>query len=682
MATDGIAPNYAELYDENLTHTPIEREHASTHFLCRLPHFLAEDVHSHEQMLILNADGEYQPHHIIRIKPLGVENHGYLLLPVNKQDRRIKFTFRGTDHFEQHGDQIDSFNAVEDATMAFVYEAINAHYGIGARNLEITIAGSANTTASNQCFLRALIKKIAITKQFDNISFLKVNNLETLEDDLVSEAACTNLLEKPFPNKAVQIQICQFGKIAKHLLQKAAYEAIFHIKPATIEQIEAANKKLSPDILAFASAHLLSSYSYYLATQGLLHDKEVLLLREDGTYRPHQVIQLPLVLGMYGYLMLPTDKNDKNIRITFRGTDFTDNDSALINLETEGPSSSSFASTKNDVMACIKTHIHKHYGRYARNLNIAISGHSQGASTSQLFASAFLEERAQCADFDGISQLTLTTFNDPGVSTEARIKADNLVHEQHRIGKPLRIKANFGRVDGDIVQTLGEDMMFVRLPFPLVETSLLKVDKELAYRKYKLGELSEALGNAHYLNTFFSMLDPDGSVRPTKIQIEHNNRTYTNQTAVQHDFIKDEILYKIKRSVNVKKQLHRIADKLPLSYVKSIFNSFPLTLQDCLYLGIEPLELLKDVGRPYWYAAGYAGYVGHVCYEAYRFAAEICGNTTPRQPKSILTQFKDRVSNWYSGTSNEEITHLTINRSGILQEEPCSSEASSSCKRG
>lgn len=680
MATDGIAPNYADLYHENCTHSPIERDHASTHFLCKLPYFLAEDVHAHEQMLILDDDGDYQPHHVIRIKPLGEENHGYLLLPVDKGDRRIKLAFRGTDHFEQQGDKIDSFNAVEKQTLNFVFDAINAHYGIGARGLELTIAGSPNTTASNQCFVRALIKRIANPKQLDNIALLRINNLATLEEGAVSEAACINTLEHPIPNKMLKIETCQFGRIAKHLLQKEAYAHIFHKKPATLQQIEEANKKLHPDILTFASAHLLSSYSYYLASKGLFHDREVLMLKEDGTYKPHHVIQLPLVLGMFGYVLLPLDKNDKSVRITFRGTDFADTDSALINLETEGPSSTSFPSVKDDVMACIKSAVQKHYGKGAKNLKFVVSGHSQGASTSQLFASAFLDERANCNDFDNVAHLSLTTFNDPGVSTEARIKADNLVYEQHRLGKPIRIESNFGRVDGDIVQILGEDMIFVRLPYPLVETTLLKVDKELAYRRYKYGELTEALGNAHYLNTFFSMLDPDGSVSPAKIQIEHNNRTYTNQTEAEHRFIKEEMLYKIQRSVSCKKELHRLVDRLPLSDIKEYIDNSPLTLQDYLHLGIEPLEYLAEIGLSNCYIAGYIGYL---CYETYKMTSDIYGSTTLSQPRTLLTQFKNSIVDWYKGKSQEVDTSFNVNRNGILQEAQCDGASSSSsvCKR-
>ncbi|MCS5711114.1 hypothetical protein [Candidatus Berkiella aquae] len=409
-----------------------------------------------------------------------------------------------------------------------------------------------------------------------------------------------------------------------------------------LEAIARKNAEHPKHILEFASAHYACCMSYYLAEKGFAHPKEILQLNDDGSYSYHVVKQLPMVLGMYGYILLPKDRNDPNIKIVFRGTDFIDENSALINLESEGPSSDSFPKIKDAVMAYVKKAIQDHYGTTASNLKIQVSGHSQGSSTSQLFVNAFLKERAQTNDFDHIDTLTMTNLNDPGVSPEIRMETDDLATCQAEIGKPIELRANFGMVGGDIVQTLAQDMSLVRLPPEICRVTLLKIDKGLEgnWRKNlnlrnglqwhelfnMLIDAKEGVEGSHSNINFFTLNKADGEISTVEINVLNPYQRYTNKDPQEREILLSELLNKAKVL-----KLYEVGYTylgMPAYYgaqaIKFVVNSIPLTAQDYLY-----------------HMFGENGYCAYELYEAYKR-----GDLNCFSPVALFSNAAKRLKDW------------------------------------
>lgn len=614
MAIQGITPNFQNLAQRNAALTPDNREHASTHFLTRLPEYLAEDVASHSEILVLENDGTYQPHRIVRL-PLGIENHGYLLFPLDKNNTHIKAVFRSNDKFEQHGNVMDSFGLVEAPTLACLNDAIQRHYPQNAQKLTLSIYGNRYDKSSSQFFRRSLEKSFANSGTFDRIGCVNFNVIDSLKEQdkpaIVVKGTCPAINNKP-----TVFNFGYFSKISQNVIQQAAYNHIFKPTEATLEQIAAKNAELPANVREYAANHQLSRISYSLAKKGLFHDNEADVLTEDGSYQKYQVKQLPLVMGMYGYLFLPNDKNDHNIRIAFRGTDFTNLDSALINAEFNGPGSTSLPSVKDTMMTFIKSTVSQHFGEQVKDIKLSITGHSQGASLSQIFTTAFLRERANTADFDAINQLTLTTFNDPGVCHSTRIEADALVDRQRELGKPMSIRGNFGYIKGDVVQYSCDDMIFARLPREKVALSMMEIDNELHYRN---------IDARHFITNFLSTGSKAKDL-PSMIQINNNNMTFTNETPEEHEIILTQLLFKMKKTIHTLLVGFHAGSHLYRA-TSACASSMPFSLQDYCFLAFGP--------------TGYAGF--EVAKQA---VGAFCRGELHIEPRALLNQFKNMAGRW------------------------------------
>ncbi len=442
-----------------------------------------------------------------------------------------------------------------------------------------------------------------------------------------------------------------------------ATQGIAPVQPS----IEQTNREHPQYIRDYASAHYACVISYYLATKGALHPTKLLHLTPQGTCRNHIIKQLPMVLGMYGYLLLPEDKNDPNIKIVFRGTNFAEHESALMNLESQGPSSDSFPKVKAAVMAYIKDNLREHYGDCAPDLHLSVHGHSQGSSTSQLFVTALLQERMDTHDFDHITALTMTNLNDPGVSHDIRIQADNLARQQFAQGKPLKLAANWGMVGGDIVQTLAPDMIFVRLPSDICEVNLLKIDKNLEgnWRKnlnlqdglqwketFKMLEdaLAGVMG-AHSNINFFTMNKPNGKITTIPIRIEHPYTYYSNKYPEQIPDMQKELLYKANATLAFFQGASKIMGppcRLSYDLLKTCADALPLNLQDYLYT-----------------AFGTNGYFAHEIYQSYQRGDFNLHLALHFEPRVFFSQVATNIGSWFK---RKTVTpSFTMNTMGILE---------------
>ncbi|MFI4937804.1 MAG: hypothetical protein ACHQJ6_04760 [Candidatus Berkiellales bacterium] len=255
--------------------------------------------------------------------------------------------------------------------------------------------------------------------------------------------------------------------------------------------IERKNTSLPLHIRRFASGQYVCEISYLLP---MLDEplSEINILDEDGKYYPYVINPLTLKSGLVAYVLLPKDKSLKNVKVVFRGTDPTDLSSIHINAELYGPGVSSFEEVKASLFSEIVNYINDYYPTDTP-LTLDVMGHSQGAAMSQLCVTEFLKRRLNSKLFDNITALNMTVLNSPGVPTYIREQADHSVYQQFIHDKPIKIVANWGMVGGDMVQVTGLDMIFVRLPYPIVENNLVKRDIGLEGHWRKDLDLSDGL---------------------------------------------------------------------------------------------------------------------------------------------------------------------------------------------
>lgn len=247
--------------------------------------------------------------------------------------------------------------------------------------------------------------------------------------------------------------------------------------PSNVEEI---NSQYPEYIRRYASGQYLASMAYYLAKRQQQNalPRSILVLKPDGKFSEYFIQAFPLKKGLYGYLLLPKDRSCTQVKVIFRGTDFSEPESALINLEPWGPGTFSFAQESSKIF----THLHRalldHYP-HRPPITLDVAGHSQGGSLSQLFVTDFLKYRATTPQFDLVDTLNLTALNSPGVPYTIARQANQWVVRQMVCQKPLSVVANYGMVGGDGIQTFGMDMILAGLPFPFAEVTLLKVNKAL-----------------------------------------------------------------------------------------------------------------------------------------------------------------------------------------------------------
>lgn len=203
--------------------------------------------------------------------------------------------------------------------------------------------------------------------------------------------------------------------------------------------------------------------------------------KNPNTHQYYTIYQLPFETEVCGYLLLPVNKNDHNVKIIFRGTDPSLSRagtlSAMVNLESWGPGFESFQASKEGLFSLFIQKIKEHYGNDLPPLNLSVSGHSQGGALAQLFVTEFLRQRLTHQDYIAFQSIVMNAFNSPGVSYSITEQCDALARYQFCRSAPFAIRANYGMIGGDPVQTLGLDMIFTNTPPEIAEVTVLKLDK-------------------------------------------------------------------------------------------------------------------------------------------------------------------------------------------------------------
>lgn len=324
---------------------------------------------------------------------------------------------------------------------------------------------------------------------------------------------------------------------------------------STKADVEEWNSNRDPEIRTFASGQYLCELSYFLSHQDPLPNK-IKVLNEDGKYYSYHVKPIPLKEGMFAYILIPTHRDKcQNVKILFRGTDFTDLNSARINVEQGGPGVSSFEEEKDKMFACLKETLEDF-----PTDSLSFYGHSQGSSLAQLFISEFLERQYLHDDFLEVHSLSLTGLNSPGIPPYYVNKADYYAKALKEINPSNKIVVNWGMVGGDPVQQTGLDMLFAHTPSEIVEVNLFKIDrglekswsKEIIFKDgLDLSELIQIIKNligtfkAHENVNFFAPAITDEYGRIIVDLPKEQRLFYSNQTLEGAMMIRAEILNKI-----------------------------------------------------------------------------------------------------------------------------------------
>ncbi|MBS0286280.1 MAG: hypothetical protein JSR17_03240 [Proteobacteria bacterium] len=338
-----------------------------------------------------------------------------------------------------------------------------------------------------------------------------------------------------------------------------------------LENVEATNAGYPLHIRRYASGQYQSYLAYYLSTLKELPSR-ALILTAEGSFKAYHLKAFKLKKGMYAYLLLPEDKDSGDVKVIFRGTDFSESKSIAINVETWGPGYASFEAEKENIFSTFNHEIYQHYGKEPPALNLEVSGHSQGAAFSQLFVTEFLKRRSTSTQYDFIQALTMNAYNSPGVPHTTAKEAYEAVVNQFMHGKKLNIVANYGMVGGDAVQVTGHNMILVGLGYYLAELNLLKVDANMEGNWVKGFNFDDGLQpieiwdcfkkayaamlGAHTTGNFFAPLEENG-----KISVTLPYQFYTNKNKKDIPIIEKELLNKA-----LYLQYAFILAKIPLHY--------------------------------------------------------------------------------------------------------------------
>ncbi len=311
-------------------------------------------------------------------------------------------------------------------------------------------------------------------------------------------------------------------------------------------------------IVRYAAGQFLANAAYDLALKPVTELDIMKVAGSENTghhaeYERYLVHPFKLKKGMFAYMLVPKDKSLKDVKVTFRGTDFDDLHSAAINLETWGPGTASFEAEKDNIFKTFEQVIEQHYGSALPDLTLEVCGHSQGAALSQLFVTEFLTKRAFNDKFSAFKNLNMTIFNSPGVPHSTAKAAMEAVLLQWYEQRPMNIVANYCMVGGDAVQTTGNNSIFAMLSPFLATVNLLKVDIGMEGSWLKGIRLADGLQPIELWDTlwniWFATLGAHTSLKfydpETKnIKIGFNYQYYSNQNPGDIPTIRKELLNK------------------------------------------------------------------------------------------------------------------------------------------
>jgi len=324
----------------------------------------------------------------------------------------------------------------------------------------------------------------------------------------------------------------------------------------TLREINDYNAVFPENVRLCASGHYNSELSYWLAdleNQKKPLPEKVKVLCEDGRFQDYLIYSLPLKKGMFGYILLPQDRTSNKVKVIFRGTDFNDLSSVNNNLEPWGPATASFLEVKERIFFTLKACLKNHYPNPIPEIDLHVSGHSQGATLGLLFADEFLTRKENTKDFDCITKYILTLLNTPGVPFSVAAHTNATLQRLRKSNKLHKPKILFGMVGGDPVQTSGMATPYVDLPPAIADVNMVKVDKDLEGNWLKdivfddgiqlrewlsmITNSLRGLTGAHSNVNFFALTDVHG-----KINVDmKRNAFYSNHSAKEWATMQQEL---------------------------------------------------------------------------------------------------------------------------------------------
>lgn len=249
----------------------------------------------------------------------------------------------------------------------------------------------------------------------------------------------------------------------------------------------------------FASGQVIASLAYELKRdfyqQGSNPGMCTLVLENTGYWHGYEVTSLPIQTpGLYGYIFTEAldDGFDgpEKIKVAFMGTDpvpkigLSDFFDAILSgelynrivnldfkdwidptvfrdLDLSGAGYQSYMASEQDILDAFSTHI---AGKAA--VELSIGGHSLGGRDAEYFLISILKAHEEYGQFENITQITINTFNSPGVYGESSLTDDsgffNLAQDylkkNAQSDNPIKIIANIGRSEGDPIQHAGENI--------------------------------------------------------------------------------------------------------------------------------------------------------------------------------------------------------------------------------
>lgn len=333
---------------------------------------------------------------------------------------------------------------------------------------------------------------------------------------------------------------------------------LYYLTKEQAKAAQAYNLQYYPNSIKrnFACGEVLGNAAYELSklSPQQLKDEVFSILQPSGAWQDYKAIAFKTeVSGLRGYVLLPEDKNAKDVKVVFRGT--ATFSSLRRDFEMHGPGSSTMALEKDNLMNQLDDILANRYGKNTKDIHLSVAGHSLGASDAENFSAYLCQKIAKDPNQSMINHLSVYSYNSPGISlerSEQSVKDASHIKQQN---PDFKIQAHFAKSEHDVIQQLGESHLFREASFKDVNIDVLEMKKkddfempELEYSRnfvFKLiYRLLKSAVQSHTLSTFFTP-DEEGKMTDKHVKFKYLNSKF----AKHHGEINSELHDKAKNLI-------------------------------------------------------------------------------------------------------------------------------------
>lgn len=382
---------------------------------------------------------------------------------------------------------------------------------------------------------------------------------------------------------------------------------MFHLTPDQAKAAKAFNQKHFDDSeINYASGEVLCNTAYDLSRLDAqtIESKVFSIMQPNGGWEDYTAKAFKTTgYGLNGFVLLPTGKQSKDVKVIFSGT--TCLMSLLRDLELEGPGATEMDFEKDSLMDQLDDMLVKHYGKRVKNIHLSVAGHSLGASDAENFSANLIQNIAKDVHKSKFNHLSVYSYNSPGISHQRSSQSGFDALRIKKENPNFKIDAHFGKSTHDIIQQLGESHVFKGNTLDEVNIDLLKITKASLVehnkkRKMMWGERDAQDVYDNVLEAGLSLLFHLYSMLLKVIQSHRLSTFFTpmadGMMTRSHKTVKKLVNQNQFRTMQINKELQVKANRFIGTYKKifgflnDVFEGF---LKDCMDGVSSPVDLVS-----------------------------------------------------------------------------------------